>query len=205
MSEITQTDVNFDPQTCIGEDDSKMFSILKSNLLSQLLYYVKFSRYLNLRGSQRKSQNFVGLCNLQCASDYKLKVTFLTLCLGEPVKIPQNYPDVTLHPVAPSTAGQNSASQQSGSLLHGILTKTQSQSQSQSQPRSNTFSPTLARLLTAPERERNSPVTAAAAVAAVTAASMSQQNATAQHHLQTYQGSNMVSINDLLSSSKVCC
>ncbi|XP_012228388.1 enolase-phosphatase E1-like isoform X2 [Linepithema humile] len=105
---------------------------------------------------------------------------------GEPVKVPQNYPDVTLHPVAPSSAGQNTASQPSGSLLHGILTKAQS-------PRSNTFSPTLARLLTAPERERNSPVTAAVA-------SMSQQSATT--HLQTYQGSNMVSINDLLSSSK---
>ncbi|XP_050462184.1 uncharacterized protein LOC126857103 isoform X2 [Cataglyphis hispanica] len=88
---------------------------------------------------------------------------------GAAAKIPQNYPDVTLHPVAiPSSAAQNTASQ-----------------------------PT-ARLLTAPERERNSP--AAAAAAAV--ASMSQQSATTQHFSQTYQGSNLVSINDILSSSK---
>ncbi|XP_029660819.1 uncharacterized protein LOC115234164 isoform X1 [Formica exsecta] len=111
---------------------------------------------------------------------------------GTAAKVPQNYPDVTLHPVAiPSSAAQNTASQPTGSLLHGILTKAQS-------PRSTTFSPTLARLLTAPERERNSP--AAAAAAAV--ASMSQQSATTQHFSQTYQGSNLVSINDILSSSK---
>lgn len=104
---------------------------------------------------------------------------------GEPVKTPQNYPDVTLHPVAPSPAPQNTPPQQSCSLLHGILTKSQS-------PRPTTFSPTLARLLTAPERERNAP----------TAASMPQQNAATQHLLQAYQGSNPVSISDLLSSSK---
>ncbi|XP_011634112.1 uncharacterized protein LOC105425173 isoform X3 [Pogonomyrmex barbatus] len=109
---------------------------------------------------------------------------------GEIVKTPQNYPDVTLHPVTPSSA-QNTP-QSSGSLLHGILTKAQT-------PRSTTFSPTLARLLTAPERERSSPTTAAAATAS---ASMSQQSGTTQHLLQTYQGSNLVSINDLLSSSK---
>ncbi|XP_072765943.1 uncharacterized protein [Anoplolepis gracilipes] len=108
---------------------------------------------------------------------------------GTATKVPQNYPDVTLHPVAvSSSATQNTTSQPTGSLLHGILTKAQS-------PRSTTFSPTLARLLTAPERERNSP--AAAAVA-----SMSQQSATTQHLLQAYQGSNLVSINDILSSSK---
>ncbi|XP_076303347.1 uncharacterized protein LOC143221747 isoform X2 [Lasioglossum baleicum] len=104
---------------------------------------------------------------------------------GEPVKTPQNYPDVTLHPVAPSPAPQNTPPQQSCSLLHGILTKSQS-------PRPTTFSPTLARLLTAPERERNAP----------TATSMPQQNAATQHLLQAYQGSNPVSISDLLSSSK---
>ncbi|XP_018397960.1 PREDICTED: uncharacterized protein LOC108775977 isoform X2 [Cyphomyrmex costatus] len=102
---------------------------------------------------------------------------------GEPVKVPQNYPDVTLHPVTPPSA-QNT-SQPTGSLLHGILTKAQT-------PRSTTFSPTLARLLTAPERERNSPAATAAAVAvAATSASMSQPSATTQHLLQTYQGSNM--------------
>ncbi|XP_028044973.2 uncharacterized protein LOC105832542 isoform X2 [Monomorium pharaonis] len=99
---------------------------------------------------------------------------------GESVKVPQNYPDVTLHPVTPTSA-QNT-SQPTGSLLHGILTKAQT-------PRSTTFSPTLARLLTAPERERNSSATVAAAAAA--SVSMSQQNATTQHLLQTYQGSNL--------------
>ncbi|XP_077263940.1 uncharacterized protein LOC143898379 isoform X4 [Temnothorax americanus] len=112
---------------------------------------------------------------------------------GESIKVPQNYPDVTLHPVTPSSA-QNT-SQPTSSLLHGILTKAQT-------PRSTTFSPTLARLLTAPERERSSPAVAAAAAAAAASASMSQQSATTQHLLQAYQGSNLVSINDLLSSSK---
>ncbi|XP_036150608.1 uncharacterized protein LOC118648405 [Monomorium pharaonis] len=99
-----------------------------------------------------------------------------------------------LHAVTPRRRriAQNT-SQPTGSLLHGILTKAQT-------PRSTTFSPTLARLLTAPERERNSSATVAAAAAA--SVSMSQQNATTQHLLQTYQGSNLVSINDLLSSSK---
>nr|XP_012136887.1 PREDICTED: uncharacterized protein LOC100882946 isoform X4 [Megachile rotundata] len=54
------------------------------------------------------------------------------------------------------------------------------------------FSQQQARLLTAPERERNAP----------TAATMPQQSAATQHLLQTYQGSNPVSISDLLSSSK---
>ncbi|KAK2586246.1 hypothetical protein KPH14_001502 [Odynerus spinipes] len=104
---------------------------------------------------------------------------------GEPVKTPQNYPDVTLHPVAPSASPQTTQTQSTGSLLHGILTKSQS-------PRPTTFSPTLARLLTAPERERNAP----------TVTSIPQQSAATQHLLQAYQGSNPVSISDLLSSSK---
>ncbi|KAL0110862.1 hypothetical protein PUN28_014066 [Cardiocondyla obscurior] len=108
---------------------------------------------------------------------------------GESIKVQQSYPDVTLHPVTPSSA-QNTTP--TSSLLHNILTKVQT-------PRSTTFSPTLARLLTAPERERSSPTSVAAAAAA---ASLSQQGATTQHLLQTYQGSNLVSINDLLSSSK---
>lgn len=110
---------------------------------------------------------------------------------GEPVKTPQNYPDVTLHPVAPTTVTINSTptqQQTTGSLLHGILTKSQS-------PRPTTFSPTLARLLTAPERERTNLPTSITAVP--------QQNIQTQHLLQTYQGSNPVSISDLLSSSKV--
>ncbi|KAF7406475.1 hypothetical protein HZH68_005844 [Vespula germanica] len=104
---------------------------------------------------------------------------------GEPVKTPQNYPDVTLHPVAPSATPQTTQTQSTGSLLHGILTKSQS-------PRPTTFSPTLARLLTAPERERSTP----------TVTSIPQQSTATQHLLQAYQGSNPVSISDLLSSSK---
>ncbi|KAI4500081.1 hypothetical protein M0802_004951 [Mischocyttarus mexicanus] len=104
---------------------------------------------------------------------------------GESGKASQNYPDVTLHPVAPSTTSQTMQTQSTGSLLHGILTKSQS-------PRPTTFSPTLARLLTAPERERNIP----------TVSLPQQSTATHQHLLQSYQGSTPVSISDLLSSSK---
>lgn len=107
---------------------------------------------------------------------------------GEPVKTPQNYPDVTLHPVAPTPIILNSTTtttQQTGSLLHGILTKSQS-------PRPATFSPTLARLLTAPERDRN-----------ITPTGNAGQQSNQQHLLQAYQGTNPVSISDLLSSSKV--
>ncbi|KAK5639914.1 hypothetical protein RI129_010725 [Pyrocoelia pectoralis] len=56
------------------------------------------------------------------------------------------YSEVTVHPVPAHTQST------SNSLLHGILTKTQSRSDSKS-----TFSPTLARLLTAPERAAMSP------------------------------------------------
>ncbi|XP_068085188.1 uncharacterized protein [Anabrus simplex] len=60
------------------------------------------------------------------------------------------YPEVTLHPVlAPN-------SPPSSSLLHGILTKSTSMQQQRggdtNNARPTTFSPTLARLLTAPER-----------------------------------------------------
>ncbi|XP_015178764.1 PREDICTED: uncharacterized protein LOC107067616 isoform X2 [Polistes dominula] len=84
---------------------------------------------------------------------------------------------------APSATSQTMQTQSTGSLLHGILTKSQS-------PRPTTFSPTLARLLTAPERERNIPTV-----------SLPQQS-TGTHLLQPYQGSTPVSISDLLSSSK---
>ncbi|XP_076755575.1 uncharacterized protein LOC143426206 isoform X1 [Xylocopa sonorina] len=135
--------------------------------------------------SCKSNSNTVDPNNSMSFKDVLVQFAKLSQQQGEPVKTPQNYPDVTLHPVAPSPASQNTPPQQSGSLLHGILTKSQS-------PRPTTFSPTLARLLTAPERERNAP----------TAASMPQQSAATQHLLQTYQGSNPVSISDLLSSSK---
>ncbi|KAG7208995.1 hypothetical protein KM043_015162 [Ampulex compressa] len=135
--------------------------------------------------SCKSNPNAVDSNNSMSFKDVLVQFAKLSQQQGEPVKTPQNYPDVTLHPVAPSPAPQNTPPQQSGSLLHGILTKSQS-------PRPTTFSPTLARLLTAPERERNAP----------TAASMPQQSAATQHLLQAYQGSNPVSISDLLSSSK---
>ncbi|KAK9307787.1 hypothetical protein QLX08_002019 [Tetragonisca angustula] len=135
--------------------------------------------------SCKSNSNTVDPNNSMSFKDVLVQFAKLSQQQGEPVKTPQNYPDVTLHPVAPSPAPQNTPPQQSGSLLHGILTKSQS-------PRPTTFSPTLARLLTAPERERNAP----------TAASTPQQSAATQHLLQTYQGSNPVSISDLLSSSK---
>ncbi|XP_011308874.1 uncharacterized protein [Fopius arisanus] len=90
------------------------------------------------------------------------------------VKTPQNYPDVTLHPVASGpTPGANPGGQ--GSLLHGILTKSHS-------PRPTTFSPTLAKLLTAPERDRG--------------------QAQVAQMVQGFQGNTGVSISDLLNSSK---
>ncbi|KAK4872478.1 hypothetical protein RN001_014507 [Aquatica leii] len=60
---------------------------------------------------------------------------------------PPPYSEVTVHPVPAHTQTT------SNSLLHGILTKTQSRSENNK----STFSPTLARLLTAPERAAISP------------------------------------------------
>lgn len=87
---------------------------------------------------------------------------------------PPPYPEVTVHPV--TTASQ----QQPTSLLHGILTKAQTKPESKS-----TFSPTLARLLTAPER-----------AAASGPQAMSTPTSSLMH------GGN-VSISEILSSSKV--
>ncbi|KAH0561335.1 uncharacterized protein LOC123265929 isoform X2 [Cotesia glomerata] len=136
-----------------------------------------------------KSNSNVGdVNNPMSFKDVLVQFAKLSQQQGEPVKTPQNYPDVTLHPVAPTTVTINPAAstQQTGSLLHGILTKNQT-------PRPTTFSPTLARLLTAPERERNS---------AASAAVMTQQITHGQNLIQAYQGTNPVSISDLLSSSK---
>ncbi|XP_048507733.1 uncharacterized protein LOC105687709 isoform X2 [Athalia rosae] len=136
--------------------------------------------------SCKSSSNPTDPSNSMSFKDVLVQFAKLSQQQGEAIKTPQNYPDVTLHPVLPSpVAPQTTAIQQSGSLLHGILTKSQS-------PRPTTFSPTLARLLTAPERERCNPV----------ATSTPQQNTATQHLIQAYQGSNPVSISDLLSSSK---
>ncbi|XP_031781209.1 uncharacterized protein LOC100115141 isoform X3 [Nasonia vitripennis] len=134
--------------------------------------------------SCKSNSNLSDPNNAMSFKDVLVQFAKLSQQQGEPIKTPQNYPDVTLHPVAATPTTQNSAPQTgSGSLLHGILTKSQS-------PRPTTFSPTLARLLTAPERERSAP--------AITPT----PHQSAQHLLQAYQGANPVSISDFLSSSK---
>ncbi|XP_054257920.1 misshapen-like kinase 1 isoform X2 [Macrosteles quadrilineatus] len=67
---------------------------------------------------------------------------------NKPPPPPPPYPEVTLHPV--SAPHSPPAPPPHSSLLHGILTK------SNPGPRATTFSPTLARLLTAPERNPTS-------------------------------------------------
>lgn len=69
---------------------------------------------------------------------------------NKPSSQPPPYPEVTLHPVA----APPSPPQSQTSLLHGILTKSNSQAKNNanSQHRPTAFSPTLARLLTAPEK-----------------------------------------------------
>lgn len=97
---------------------------------------------------------------------------------------PPPYPEVTLHPVlAPHSPPHQSPS---SSLLHGILTKSNNAAQHRGDTsinaRPTTFSPTLARLLTAPER----------------LPSVVSTNATTYHGAAAH-----VSISDLLSTSKV--
>lgn len=99
---------------------------------------------------------------------------------------PPPYPEVTLHPVlAPHSPPHQSPS---SSLLHGILTKSSNAAQHRGDTsisaRPTTFSPTLARLLTAPER----------------LPSVANTNATTFHGTTAH-----VSISDLLSTSKVRC
>ncbi|XP_068902681.1 uncharacterized protein [Tenebrio molitor] len=80
------------------------------------------------------------------------------------IKPPPPYPEVTVHPV-PTT---NTVAP-TNSLLHGILTKSPSKANTKT-----SFSPTLARLLTAPERgNSHSPTTAAIANNLNNAANMS--------------------------------
>ncbi|XP_052125198.1 activating transcription factor 7-interacting protein 1 isoform X5 [Frankliniella occidentalis] len=75
---------------------------------------------------------------------------------------PPPYPEVTLHPVVATASVPSpvpATSTPTSSLLHGILTKPNTQSSgsgSQSHAKPATFSPTLARLLTAPERSSSS-------------------------------------------------
>ncbi|KAF7278037.1 hypothetical protein GWI33_008956 [Rhynchophorus ferrugineus] len=74
----------------------------------------------------------------------------LQMHLQNNAKPPPPYPEVTVHPV-----NNTSSITPSNSLLHGILTKTPvktSTNTSTNQNSKTSFSPTLARLLTAPER-----------------------------------------------------
>ncbi|XP_018567357.1 uncharacterized protein LOC108907960 isoform X3 [Anoplophora glabripennis] len=90
-------------------------------------------------------------------------------------KPPPPYPEVTVHPVPTTTAAPTN------SLLHGILTKSPSK-----QNTKTSFSPTLARLLTAPERAVSSnPTTSTPTMSSST----------------TIHPSNM-SISEILSTSK---
>ncbi|XP_031357652.1 uncharacterized protein LOC116181424 isoform X2 [Photinus pyralis] len=77
----------------------------------------------------------------------KLSQTERQDLLQSEMKQPPPYSEVTVHPVPAHTQPTTN------SLLHGILTKTQSRSDNSK----STFSPTLARLLTAPERAAMSP------------------------------------------------
>nr|XP_022918103.1 uncharacterized protein LOC111427280 isoform X2 [Onthophagus taurus] len=86
-------------------------------------------------------------------------------------KPPPPYPEVTVHPVPTTSTNSNS-------LLHGILTKNQP---TKSETKS-TFSPTLARLLTAPEK--SSPQTSG------------------NHNVVVSTQGNVASISDILSHSK---
>nr|XP_023012326.1 uncharacterized protein LOC111502472 isoform X1 [Leptinotarsa decemlineata] len=95
------------------------------------------------------------------------------------IKPPPPYPEVTVHPV-PTTSAPTAPSTPTNSLLHGILTKTPPKQTSKS-----SFSPTLARLLTAPERAANNLATSTPTAGSNT----------------TIHPSNM-SISEILSSSK---
>lgn len=101
------------------------------------------------------------------------------------------YPEVTLHPVLPP--GSNSPPNPSSSLLHGILTKSTSgrAADGQSNSRNTAFSPTLARLLTTPDRSSMS-------TTITTALRGSGTSTTSTRGL-----AGPVSITDLLSTSKV--
>lgn len=99
----------------------------------------------------------------------------------KPPPPPPPYPEVTLHPVS---APHSPPPPPHSSLLHGILTKP-APSAAPSH-RATTFSPTLARLLTAPERIPPVPHSAAG---------------TAPSHFRP--PASRVNITEILSSSKV--
>ncbi|XP_055378630.1 probable serine/threonine-protein kinase DDB_G0282963 isoform X2 [Condylostylus longicornis] len=158
---------------------------------------------------------------------------------------PSTFPEVTLHPVSTT----NQTADQSGSLLHGILTKysrggtssshssnssqnsllnavvaagQQQQQQTSCAPTStttnynSTFSPTLARLLTAPERITNnlsgsqnstigshqtSTITAAQAAAAAAAAATSSSNSTGLNLTKVVAHNSEITITPVMNSN----
>uniref|UniRef100_A0A6P7H859 Uncharacterized protein LOC114345506 n=1 Tax=Diabrotica virgifera virgifera TaxID=50390 RepID=A0A6P7H859_DIAVI len=106
----------------------------------------------------------------------KLSQTERNELIQNAIKPPPPYPEVTVHPVPTSTPPPTN------SLLHGILTKSPTK-----QNTKTSFSPTLARLLTAPERS---------AMSNQSIASSTLMSSNAAHP------SNM-SISEILSTSKV--
>ncbi|XP_050514652.1 uncharacterized protein LOC126889942 isoform X1 [Diabrotica virgifera virgifera] len=107
----------------------------------------------------------------------KLSQTERNELIQNAIKPPPPYPEVTVHPVPTSTPPPTN------SLLHGILTKSPTK-----QNTKTSFSPTLARLLTAPERS---------AMSNQSIASSTPMSSNAAHP------SNM-SISEILSTSKAC-
>nr|CAH7712564.1 unnamed protein product [Callosobruchus chinensis] len=82
----------------------------------------------------------------------KLSQSERTELIQNAIKPPPPYPEVTVHPVPTTTAAPTN------SLLHGILTKAPPKQSKSS------FSPTLARLLTAPERASNNHISSTPAM-----------------------------------------
>ncbi|CAG9768219.1 unnamed protein product [Ceutorhynchus assimilis] len=91
---------------------------------------------------------------LQCARLSQAEKTELQMQLNAS-KLPPPYPEVTVHPVT-----STSSVAPTNSLLHGILTKTPNRQKTNGKTKVNggksSFSPTLARLLTAPDRSATS-------------------------------------------------
>lgn len=163
-----------------------------SNELGMLLSAMDSARQENSRPSSADSSVTSALGGVDAATSFKdVLVQFARLSQSERQELhaaanlavaasskppPPPYPEVTLHPVPPVVSSATIPTSQNSSLLHGILTK--SQPRSDSKP--TTFSPTLARLLTAPER-------------------VSSNNAQAVYTAALNSG---VSISDLLSTGK---
>ncbi|XP_030752894.1 putative leucine-rich repeat-containing protein DDB_G0290503 isoform X2 [Sitophilus oryzae] len=120
-------------------------------LLSHMNGNLENSRSSNLESYVQDNTSYKDIL-LQFAKLSQKERNELQMHLQNNTKPPPPYPEVTVHPVT-----STSSVTPTNSLLHGILTKTTSKptGNSGNPPNPNsksTFSPTLARLLTAPER-----------------------------------------------------